>query len=71
MAATVYLWHMFRFDVFHVNPPLPRAVSGLPVAVCQPEYDWDFIPLGHNGAADGGEPDDSIKIIFQARLASD
>lgn len=37
MAATVYLWHTLRFDVFHVNPPLTRAVSGLPVAMCQPE----------------------------------
>ncbi len=42
MVATVYLWHARRFDVFHVNPPLTRAVSGLPVAMCRPEYDWGF-----------------------------
>ncbi|NQT11637.1 MAG: hypothetical protein HQ582_02740, partial [Planctomycetes bacterium] len=42
MAATVYLWQTFRFDVFHVNPPLTRAVSGLPVTMCRPTYDWDY-----------------------------
>ena len=31
-----------RFDVFHVNPPLTRIVSGLPVLLCRPNYDWDF-----------------------------
>ena len=41
MAATAYLWQTRRFDVFHVNPPLTRAISGLPVAMCRPEYDWD------------------------------
>lgn len=41
MAATAYLWQTLRFDVFHVNPPLVRAVSGLPVAVCRPRYDWE------------------------------
>ncbi len=42
MAATAYLWQTLRFDVFHVNPPLVRAVSGLPVAVCRPRYDWEY-----------------------------
>ena len=41
MGATVYLWHTLRFDVFHVNPPPTRIVSGLPVVLCQPAYDWD------------------------------
>lgn len=41
MAAAAYLWQTLRFDVFHVNPPLTRAISGLPVAMCRPEYDWD------------------------------
>lgn len=41
MAATVYFWHTLRFDVFHVNPPLTRFVSGLPVILCRPQHNWD------------------------------
>lgn len=42
MAATVYLWHTLHFDVFHVNPPLTRVISGLPVVLSRPNYDWNF-----------------------------
>ena len=41
MGAAVYFWHTLRFDVFNVNPPLTRMVSGLPVVLCDPKYDWD------------------------------
>ena len=41
MAAAVYWWHTLRFDVFNVNPPLTRMIIGLPVALCDPKYDWD------------------------------
>ena len=41
MAASVYFWHTLRFDFFHVNPPLTRIVSGLPVVLCGPNCDWD------------------------------
>ena len=41
IGAAVYLWHMGKLDVFHVNPPLVRAVAGAPVALfCNPNYDW-------------------------------
>jgi hypothetical protein len=40
MAAAVYFWKTFAFDVFEVNPPLTRIVSGLPVISCHPNYDW-------------------------------
>lgn len=40
MGATVYWWHTFSCDVFRVNSPLTRIVSGLPVVVCRPNYDW-------------------------------
>jgi hypothetical protein len=41
IGAAVYLWHTGKFDVFHVNPPLTRAVAGMPVALfCNPTYDW-------------------------------
>jgi hypothetical protein len=41
MAAAIYFWHTLRFDVFSVNPPLTRIVTGLPVVLCDPKYDWD------------------------------
>lgn len=40
MAATVYFWRTFRFDVFCVNPPLTRMVTALPIAACNPKCDW-------------------------------
>lgn len=45
MAASVYFWHMLRFDVFNVNPPLTRVISGLPVVFCDPKYDWDYYSM--------------------------
>lgn len=39
MGASVYFWNHFRFDVFHVNPPLTRIISGIPVMLCDPVYD--------------------------------
>jgi hypothetical protein len=41
LGAAVYLWHTGKFDVFHVNPPLVRAVAGAPIALfCKPDYDF-------------------------------
>jgi dolichyl-phosphate-mannose-protein mannosyltransferase len=40
MGATVYFWQTLHFDVFHVNPPLTRMVSGIPILACRPQYDW-------------------------------
>ena len=41
IGAAVYLWHTGKLDVFHVNPPLVRAVAGAPVALfCNSNYDW-------------------------------
>jgi hypothetical protein len=31
VGAAVYFYKTFRFDVFHVNPPLTRYVVGLPI----------------------------------------
>ena len=41
MAAAVYSWRTLRFDVFDVNPPLTRMISGLPVVLCRPNYTFD------------------------------
>ena len=41
IGAAVYLWHTGQLDVFHVNPPLVRAVAGAPITLfCKPNYDW-------------------------------
>jgi len=41
IGSAVYLWHTGKLDVFHVNPPLVRAIAGAPVALfCNPNYDW-------------------------------
>jgi len=39
MGATLYQWNTLRFDVFHVNPPLMRLITGWPVILCGPAYD--------------------------------
>ncbi len=39
LGATVYLWNTLRFDVFHVNPPLSRMASGLPLVIGGAAYD--------------------------------
>jgi hypothetical protein len=43
MAAGLYSWHTFRFDVFNVNPPLPRAIATVPVLLCSRKSDWDHV----------------------------
>ena len=40
VGASIYHYKTFRFDVFHVNPPLTRYVTGLPILLSTPEYDW-------------------------------
>jgi len=40
IGASIYHYKVFRFDVFHVNPPLMRYITGLPILLSTPEYDW-------------------------------
>jgi hypothetical protein len=40
VGAAVYFYKTFRFDIFHVNPPLTRYVVGLPIFLASPNYDW-------------------------------
>ena len=44
-GASIYLFKTFRFDVFHVNPPLTRYIVGLPILISSPEYDWKSYSL--------------------------
>ncbi len=39
MAATIHLWKTHRNDVFHVNPPLMRVITGWTVVLCDPCFD--------------------------------
>lgn len=41
MVAGLYAWHTYRFDVFHANPPLVRAVATAPIVLCCPKCDWE------------------------------
>lgn len=40
LGASVYTYKTFRFDVFHVNPPLTRYFTGLAIGITFAEYDW-------------------------------
>jgi len=40
LGASIYFYKTGRFDVFHVNPPLTRAIVGLPILLSSPEYNW-------------------------------
>jgi len=39
-GAAAYTWDHGRFDVYRVNPPLVRAVAGLPVLLLNPTRDY-------------------------------
>ena len=79
LGAAVYLWHTGKFDVFHVNPPLVRAVAGAPIALfCKPNYDWTgYSPRPQDrsewrlGTAfiTGNELDHLRLYVFLARIA--
>jgi len=79
IGAAVYLWHTGKLDVFHVNPPLVRAIAGAPVALfCNPNYDWRaYSPRPQDrsewalGRAfiDANDLDDLRLYVFLMRLA--
>ena len=79
IGAAVYLWRVGKFDVFHVNPPLARAVTGMPVAIfCNPNYDWTSYSLKPQDRSEWGlgsafiaanDPADLRLYIFLMRLA--
>jgi hypothetical protein len=79
LGAAVYLWHTGKFDVFHVNPPLVRAVAGAPIALfCKPNYDWTgYSPRPQDRSEwalgttfiNANDPDDLRLYVFLARTA--
>lgn len=40
LSAGVSHWHLARFELASVNPPLPRMISALPVVASNPATDW-------------------------------
>ena len=48
IGATVYLWHTGKLDVFHVNPPLVRAVAGASVDLFSKIYSPKYCNQPHS-----------------------
>jgi hypothetical protein len=40
LGASAYFWQTGKTDLFNVNPPLGRMISGFPIWLCSPKYDW-------------------------------
>ncbi|MBL8848891.1 MAG: glycosyltransferase family 39 protein [Planctomycetaceae bacterium] len=40
LPGGLVIWQYGRFDLYRVNPPLPRAVAAIPVALLSHETDW-------------------------------
>lgn len=40
LASGVFNWHFGRFELYRVNPPLPRMVAALPAIFAGCETDW-------------------------------
>lgn len=40
LAAGMSHWHLGRFDLYKVNPPLVRMVAALPVLAARPAVEW-------------------------------
>ncbi len=39
LAAGLHSWQNGQFDIYRVNPPLPRTLASLPVFLCSPSID--------------------------------
>jgi hypothetical protein len=40
LPAGICHWQFGMFELYRVNPPLPRMVAALPVLLCHPKTDW-------------------------------
>jgi hypothetical protein len=45
LPAGICHWQFGMFELYRVNPPLPRMVAALPVLFCDPKTDWDNYQL--------------------------
>ncbi len=39
LGAAAYFTKTMKFDLFHVNPPLGKIITGLPIVFCRPTVD--------------------------------
>lgn len=78
IGAAVYFWHTGRFDIFCVNPPLTRIISGVPILLANPNYDWKtYSPRRRQRAEfslgsaflDANEPGKIRAVLLLARTA--
>lgn len=49
LPAGLSHWHLGRFDLYRVNPPLIRLVAALPVLLARPATDWSRLAEGDQG----------------------
>ncbi len=40
LPAAICHWRYQRFELYRVNPPLPRMIAAIPVLFCNPSTDW-------------------------------
>ena len=45
LPAGISHWQFCDFDLYRVNPPLPRMVAAIPVLWCRPKTDWSNYQL--------------------------
>lgn len=65
LPAGICHWQYGMFELYRVNPPLPRMVAALPMLLCDPKTDWgnyqldplsrETIPMGIRFAKANGE----------------
>lgn len=74
LPAGICHWQYGTFELYRVNPPLPRMVAALPVLLCQAKTDWgnyqfgpfarETIPMGIRFAKANG-----ARIVFLFTVA--
>ncbi|MDO5552383.1 MAG: glycosyltransferase family 39 protein [Planctomycetia bacterium] len=78
LGAAVYFYETARGDVFCVNPPLAKIITGLPVRLMSPKYDWKSYSPRPQDRAEwslgatfvNANTDKKIRVmLFVARLA--
>ena len=77
LAAGLAIWRDGRFDAYAVNPPLPRLIASLPVAIAAPDA-VVHVPAGRLGVRIEGAAGrslfnknrDALALLFLARLTT-
>ncbi len=67
LAAGISCWHLGRFDLYPVNPPLVRVVAAAPVKLLDPNTDWSVWDRQNPKRAPESRPEWSVGIGFVRR----